>query len=175
MCTISQSGFALWHCSLALQVGVGHESIGFRHKFLMGLMNKGLAKKASDEEMPIGDVIQQARRMESHANQEWMESGLQQPCVAAISTRKEWDGEPSSEKRTLKRAFCKQSGGQPYKRSQRKSCGRGQHEIGYTCPAGGKESRSAVGKTTTRESEKGQTRARRTSRVETTAFPGTSR
>lgn len=101
--------FAIKLRDLALRVDVGHESIGFRHQFLTGLGNRPLARKATEEGLSIGQVIQQAGRIEQasevEATKPWMDPNQQLAEIAAVSTR-DWKKDlpmRSKEKRSLSR------------------------------------------------------------------------
>lgn len=86
--------FAIKLRDLAIRVKVAHDSIGFRHQFLAGLANRPLARKATEEGMTIGDVMQQAGRMEqATAFEEAKGFGEGDPGhsrVLAIADKKGW-------------------------------------------------------------------------------------
>lgn len=132
--------FAIKLRDLGLRVEVAHESIGFRHQFMSGLANRTLAKKATEEGLSIGGVIQQAGRMEQAAeaesNRQWAEPSFHQATVAAMSAKKEWT--KSQPSRGSKRSFSGRDASSSRKQKQCGKCARRPHEEGQTCPAVGK-------------------------------------
>lgn len=84
--------FAMKLRDLAIRVNIGHETIGFRHQFLMGLSNRALARKANEEGLSIGEIIQQAGRIEQATEivepNSWESAGDGQAAVLALAESK---------------------------------------------------------------------------------------
>lgn len=134
--------FAMKLRDLAIRVDIGHESIGFRHQFLGGLANRQLAKKATEEGLTIGEVIQQAGRieqaMEIEESKPWAESNQQQAAVMAVAGEKGWK-KAARQKGSAKRSASERGSSPASKWKQCGTCGRRQHETGRGCPAMGKK------------------------------------
>lgn len=133
--------FAIKLRDLAIRVKVSHDSIGFRHQFLAGLANRPLAKKATEEGMSIGDVMQQAGRMEQVAAFEDAkgcgDGDFEGSRVLSVAAKKKWSkGFPKGEG---KRKSSAGDNGPRGKWKQCGTCGQRQHEPGRACPAIGKE------------------------------------
>lgn len=133
--------YALALRDLGLRVGIGHDSVGFRHQLIGGLKDKVLAKQAKVEFLQIGELIQRAGRMEQAAEADKMiaqtSSGLLGQSVLAVSSKRE----VSMKYRAHKRNASADGGGSGWKFGKCGSCGRRKHERGESCPAVGRECR----------------------------------
>lgn len=107
--------FTLRLRGLAVCINIAPSSFGFRHQLLKGMRDRGLAEKASDDNIPLSELIQIAARKEQREPVDtvkkpssWQTLDTTQPVVAAISGRKrEKSGRP------FKRAANEERDGAP--------------------------------------------------------------
>lgn len=130
---------------LAASVDVNPSSFSFRHQLLKGMRNQDLAIKATDDNIPLGDIIQTAARKEQREASEqakrpsqWFPSDEAQPSVAAFSA-----GRNFGRARQFKRpADFERSNGPEGKAKSCRYCGGRSHMDKKGCPAFGKSCNS---------------------------------
>lgn len=129
---------------LATGINIDPASFSFRHQMLKGMRNKDLAIKASDDNIPLGDVIQTAARKEQREASEvtkkldpWQMVGDPQPLVAAFTAGKEWKSA-----RPPKRQAPSEVSSSSAKAKPCRYCGGRPHSDKRSCPAFGKDCRS---------------------------------
>lgn len=129
---------------LAAGINVAPSSFGFRHQLLKGMRNRELAAEATDDNIPLGELIPIAARKEqreaSEAKQKpeeaWRAFDPKRAEVAAVAESKRFY---TSTKRKLPR---EREDDQPAGKSKQcRYCGGHQHTNKKSCPAYGKSCR----------------------------------
>lgn len=112
---------------LASQVAVDHGSPHFRHRFLAGLANKDLAKRAVEEMLEVKTVVERAGRLEQGAEMARV-IAVEAPVVAVVQASARTSGRPPLGGKRNFRTMKEARGG-----CQR--CGRSKHVKEDECPA----------------------------------------
>lgn len=85
----SAGDFAVALHHLGEPVGIGHGSMAFRHRFLSGLANRGLAGRAVEEGLSMEEVIKRAGRIEQ-STEVLNKSNPVSATVMAVSSEPYW-------------------------------------------------------------------------------------
>lgn len=132
---------------LAVGINISPASFGFRHQLLKGMRNRELAAKASDDNIPLGELIPMAARKEQREASEqkqkpidpWQTVEAKRAEVAAVDEVRRYRAGPS--KRSATDALGGHEGAFG-KSKQCRYCGLRQHTDKKSCPAKGKSCRT---------------------------------
>lgn len=123
---------------LGERVGVGYDSIPFKHQFIAGLSNREFAIRAKQDGLKIGVILERAGRMEQEAEAEkqWAQTDRHGESVMRIASEKDWKKPMPGRKR--KRSPQHASSNRSTESGKCPNCGLA-HFKGHGCPATGKK------------------------------------